>query len=179
LRQLFRSGAAPAAPALLAVLTVLAGCGSPGTDQVNCPTVEVLRGLDRYVQYRDGPGRDTADIAYTANIADVRSSCKIDQPGVTTDMRIAIVGERGPAGGKLESGEIVYFIAILDSKRNIINKRPFTERLQFNEQGQARLADDLEEFIPLPITKSARGDSIIVGFQLTPEQVDLNEVKPQ
>lgn len=169
-----RTGAILAAP-LLAV--VLSSCGVTA-DQRACPAVEVISSLNRQVQMREGGGRDQNDVAFVARIGDVRSRCTYSESNVTTDLAVTIVGQRGPAGARLPSAEVTYFVAVVDGERHIITKQNFSDRLVFNEKGQARITDDLQEKLPTNPLKSASDHSVVVGFQLTPEQINLNETQP-
>ena len=168
------TGAALASP-LLALL--LASCGVT-TDQRACPGVEVISSLNRQVQFRDAGGRDQNDVAFVARIGDVRSRCAAAESNVTTDLSITIVGQRGPAGARLPSAEITYFVAVIDGQRHIITEQRFSDRLVFDGTGQARITDDLQEKLPTNPIKSASDHGVIVGFQLTPDQVNLNETQP-
>jgi hypothetical protein len=169
----FRRGAALAAP-LLGM--ALASCGVT-TDQRACPAVEVISSLNRMVQFR-GAGHEQSDVAFVARIGDVRSRCTYQESNVTTDLSVSFVGNRGPAGAQLPSGEIHYFVAVIDAQRHIITKQTFSDRLVFDEKGQARIAVDLEEKLPTDPLKSASDHSVIIGFQLTADQVNLNETQP-
>jgi hypothetical protein len=174
LRGGVKAGAALAAP-LLGL--VLASCGVT-TDQRACPGVEVISSLNRLVQFRDAGGHDQNDVAFVARIGDVRSRCTYEESNVTTDLSITIVGNRGPAGARLPSAEITYFVAVIDGERHIITKKSFSDRLVFDDKGQARISDDLQEKLPTNPLKSASDHSVIVGFQLTADQITLNETQP-
>ena len=45
-------------------------------------------------------------------------------------------------------------------------------------RGEARISDDLQEKLPTNPIKSASDHSVIVGFQLTADQINLNETQP-
>jgi hypothetical protein len=172
-----------ASVALVAALAVLAGCSVFKKKETrSCPRVEIVEGLSRLVKFTDGPGRDPSDVLYAARIIDAPSNCRYDEAGVDVQMTVSIVGERGRAGAKLPGGDVTYFVAITDGQRNIIAKQDFTSRLAFSSKGVAQLDDELEQRIPLkklgapldPIP-SAQDHAIIVGFQLTAEEIDYNE----
>jgi hypothetical protein len=173
LRVDLRRGAALAAP-LLAV--ALVSCGVT-TDQRACPAVEVISSLNRMVQFR-GAERGQNEVSFVARIGDVRSRCTYEESNVTTDLSITFVGNRGPAGANLPSAEINYFVAVIDAQRHIITKQNFSDRLVFDNRGEARIADDLQEKLPTNPLKSASDHSVIVGFQLTADQINLNETQP-
>jgi hypothetical protein len=140
-----------------------------------CPKIEVVGDLSRLVQFAEGPGRDLSDVAYAARIRDVKSGCLYDKKGVTVEMTVSIVGDRAKAGARLKSAEVTYFVAITDASHAIIQKRNFTSSLVFAEGKPATVDDELREVIPLPALASAEDHTIIVGFQLTPEQIDFNQ----
>jgi hypothetical protein len=161
----------------IGLLCLLAAC-SGKKETRGCPKVEVVGDLSRLVQFSDGPGRDPSDILYAARVTDVKSGCLYDKRGVTVDMVVSLVAERGRAGAKLQGADIAYFVAITDATQAIVDKKVFTSRLDFSGD-VARLDDALDQIIPLSsITASADDHTIIVGFQLTPEQIDFNQ-KPR
>ena len=160
--------------AALAAVLVLAGCSAKKDDRA-CPKVEVVGELSRLVKFGDGPGRDPSDVLYVARITDVKSGCVYDKRGVTVDMIVSIVGERARAGAKLKNADIAYFVAITDGSQAIVGKKVFTSRLDLTED-QPRIDDELDQIIPLYSTAAtAANHTIIVGFQLTPEQIDYNQ----
>jgi hypothetical protein len=168
---------------LVAALALLTGCSVFKKKEVRtCPRVEIVEGLNRLIKFGDGPGRDPSDILYAARINDARSECHYDESGVNVDMTVSIVGERGRGGAKLPGGDVTYFVAITDAQRNIVAKQTFTSRLAFSSKGMAQLDDELEQRIPLkkigaPLdpVPSAQDHTIILGFQLTAEEIDYNE----
>jgi hypothetical protein len=189
--SLSRRRGAYTAAGLLAALALLAACSSKKEEARACPRIEIVDDLSRMVQFRDGPGRDPSDVLYAARITDAKSGCRYDNAGVTVEMTVSIRGERGRAGTKLQGGDVTYFVAIVDGVRNIIAKQPFTSRIAFNERGQGGIDDELTQRIPIkainvlnPVPKSldpkdqlptAADHTIILGFQLTPDQIDFNE----
>jgi hypothetical protein len=165
--------------AAIAVLGLLAGCGLlPDKRDKTCPKVEVVDALSKLVQFADGPGRDLSDVLYAARIEDVKSACAFDKSGVKVEMTVSIVGDRAQAGLKLKGSDITYFVAITDASQAIIAEKRFTVRLDFSDNKPARVDDVLEQSIPLTVTRSAKDHTIVVGFQLTPEQVDYNQKPP-
>jgi hypothetical protein len=165
--------------AAVAVLGLLAGCNLlPDKRDKTCPKVEVVDALSKLVQFADGPGRDLSDVLYAARIEDVKSACAFDKSGVRVEMTVSIVGDRAQAGQKLTGSDVTYFVAITDASQAIVAKKLFTSRLDFSEDKPARIDDVLDQTIPLTVLTSAKDHTIIVGFQLTPEQVNYNQKPP-
>jgi len=165
--------------AVTIALCALTACALfPDKRDKTCPKVEVIDDLSKFVQFGDGPGRDLSDILYAARIEDVKSACGFDKSGVKVEMTVSIVGDRAQAGSKLKGSDVTYFVAITDVTHAIIAKKLFTSRLDFQDNKPARIDDVLDQRIPLPILSSAKDHTIIVGFQLTPEQINFNQKPP-
>ncbi len=163
----------------MAALGLVAGCSLfPDKRDKTCPKVEVIDALSKLVQFADGPGRDLSDMLYAARIEDVKSACAFDKSGVRVEMTVSIVGDRAQAGAKLKGSDVTYFVAITDASQAIVAKKLFTSRLDFSDNKTARIDDVLDQRIPLTVLTSAAEHTIIVGFQLSPEQINFNQKPP-
>jgi len=159
-----------------ALLTLLPACSMfDKKDERACPRIEVVSDLSRLVKFQDGPGRDLSDIVLMARIDDVKSGCKYDKTGVTIALAVSLVGERGRAGAGAAKRDVTYFVAVTDRARQIIDKPLFTSQFEFSDKKAASINDEFELRIPLSPTASASDHTIILGFQLTPEEIDFNE----
>jgi|SRR4051794_13981707 hypothetical protein len=159
----------------LALVALLSGCSLfEKKDERACPRIEIVRDLSRLVKFRNGAGRDLNDVLYTARFDDVKTKCGYDKTGVSIDMTVSLVGERGRAGLTLPNVDVIYFVAITDRNQNIVAKRTFTSQFTFPEKGMAGIDDELTQRIPLEPTTPATDHTLILGFQLTPEEIDFN-----
>ena len=162
-------------PALLAaVLVLLSACNR--TPPV-CPRVTVLGDGASVTKFRDGTGRDLTDVTAQADIVDVAVECDYDRTGVDVAMQVAIAATRGPAD-RARVADFDYFVAVADAQRNILAKEVFRVRVQF-PQSQSRVGQ-VEEIAPrIPLKDRAQGGTyqIVVGFQLTPEELEWNRTR--
>ena len=61
-----------------------------------------------------------------------------------------------------------------------LTKEDFTLQVEFGpRQNQIRISDEISEHLPVRDPASARNYSIVVGLQLTPEQLELNRKRGQ
>jgi len=162
------------APALLAAL-VLGGCSSFGGDNVHktdlaCPKVGIVRDANSVTLFRPGPGRGPADVVARGLVADYSGNCTYDSTGVTVDVSLALVAERGPAlvGTQVP---LTYFVAVSTPDGTLVTKQEFATTVDFPASGPR---EDLQPHIPLPEKQDARGYQLLVGFQLSPDQLDYN-----
>jgi hypothetical protein len=166
---------AAALAAVGAIGLMLGGCSIFRTkDNRTCPVAGVLSDLDTVHEYRPGPGRDLTDLQFTAALGDVKGTCKYTAKGVDAEMTVVILGERGPALDR-DTVEVEYFVAVTGPDNRVLNKEVFRTTLSFaGGRNRTGSGEELVETIPLP--KGADGSlyRTEVGFQLTPEQVEIN-----
>ena len=150
--------------------------------QPPCPEVEVLPEVSMLTRFRDGPGRDIIDELYTGKIADIGMICEhdIDEDTLTGDlaMGIAVVvkAERGAANTDRRA-RFDYFVGITDVARKIINKKTFDLPVAFpGIFTRITVTDDpVEMQIALKKGRTGRDFRVVVGFQLSREDMKFNQ----
>lgn len=162
------------APALLASVLLIAAC-SREKPQAACPRGVIPANSASVTRFRDGPGRDLTDVVAEGEIVNILVQCKYDKRAVTVDLQIAIAGDRGPAD-RSRVAEFEYWIAIVDPQQNVVTKQPARVRFQFtdNRTRLGQVLNEFEPYIPLADLKQGPEYQVIVGFQLTPEELAWN-----
>jgi hypothetical protein len=166
--------------ALAAAVLALAACSS-GDEAVSaqCPRGGIAPDTNTVVLFRDGPGRDVTDVLMQAQVVDMRITCEYAQgrrarPGVTLDLQIAFAADRGPAERNRRAA-VPYFVAIVDGERNIVAKETFTAEFAWpDNRPRTGRVDQWEPVIPLKSNFDGPSYQILVGFQLTADQVEWN-----
>jgi hypothetical protein len=165
------------------LLLSLGGCGmfGPKEPPTPCPRVSILGDAGRAVQFRPGPGRDPTDVLLEIEIAGISSACEFGRrnESVSVTTNIAVAATRGPAAQGDTVGNVNYFIAVTDREQNILAKQVFDARIAIPPgQRRAGVADETVQRIPL--TTRRPGDiEILVGLQLTEEQLRQNRLNPR
>lgn len=160
------------------LLLGLAGCSArPGDSAIPaCPRIGILADASRIVVFRDGPGRDLSDVVYEAELAGVTGECVYDRrrTNVTVDMRLRIDGLRGPAD-RTRAADLTYFVAVLDKQSAVLARQEFRSRLEF-PLNIARIAtvEELEQKMVLAKDQPGSDFEILVGFKLSPDQLERN-----
>ena len=145
--------------------------------QFACPVVGVPRETAALTRFRDGPGRDLTDVVFDVGIQNAKVDCKYSSKGVTIALGVLFGAERGPAA-TARTATVPYFVAIIDPDRNILAKEVFTTTLTFPPNvSRAGVVDETEETIPLPKNKTAEGYGLVVGMQLTADEIEYNRNK--
>ncbi len=176
--------------AVLALAAAAAVAGPAGCSWFNsdppppCPRAFILSDGSSVTQFKDGPGRDLTDVQYEAQIAEIKSACKFaaDAKGkpnqiVGVQVNATLTALRGPAL-PAATVEVPFFVAVTDRQRMVLQKVTFNAKFVF-EQGKRRAAvlEETESLITIEEGRQSRDYQIVVGLQLTEDQLQYNRVK--
>ena len=167
--------------AALSLLASLAACGGGSLSDAfppACPRAAILSDAGSIIRYRpQAPpgGQDLTDMTLEGRIIGVSGKCERESRtklGVTISARMRLA--RGPAA-QGRTVEVPYFVAVTEGQR-ILDKQVATVRADFPRNAdQVRLSTD-ETHLTLPISREKSGSAydVLVGFQLTPEELARN-----
>ena len=180
----------PGVPLIVALAALaLAGCNTLGlTDETKdggttlypCPSVGVLEGTD-HVTFVTGAGTDLTDVVAKAEIGKVVSNCKynLDESTITVDIAFDGLAELGPAATS-RALTLQTYVAVTRRFNTFDKKQVYEVPVTF-EAGRRQMSfvKTVEGTI-LPYGGSADGRiyQILIGFQLTPEQLAYNRSAP-
>lgn len=171
-------------PALLLALTLLSSCAGSGLrdtfdSRVNsgaCPPAGSVYSASRIVKLEGGDVL-FPNIAYTGEIVDVRLFCRYaGTDPVRAEVEIDFAFGKGPRGEAMTE-DYVYWVAVTRRSGKVLNKERFTVRADFSD-GNVTGASELIQKITIPRvddTISAANFEVLVGFELTEEQLTFNK----
>ena len=158
-----------------AVTLSLGVAACSGAGPVPCPHAIIMPELQAVAKFRPGPGRQDSDVAYGSRLLAADTSCSADKKkgGITVATKLVVTAVR--INSDVRNGQLTYFVAVIDRKQAILNKRDFTIDLDFpRNQSRLEITEQLEEFIWLSGEANGADYGIVVGFELTPEELQYN-----
>lgn len=167
-----------AAAAAMALL--ISACSSKPKEEAKlppaCPVMGVLADAALLRIYREGSGRAPADIAYEVEFMRANLlECELKDGKMTSAIRYEAVARTGPAAAG-SSVKFPYFITVLGPDDKLISKAMHEHQAKFrSSQPVTRFAQEVKkiEIIP-PEGKDGEGYEILIGFQLSREQLESN-----
>jgi hypothetical protein len=158
------------------LLPSLSDCG-PARNQFApvCPRPAFLADAADLDRYRT-PGTGPRDLVLHARMVTVAGECKPgDKKGeIVTALTVGIELTRGPAMTGREA-DALYFVAVIDGS-TIVDKRVYTTHIAFppNVDRYNWQSDEVDITLPISPTKSGAAYTVLVGFQLTPDELAAN-----
>ncbi len=140
-----------------------------------CPEAFALYEASRLVEFKGAEAY--ANVGFTAEIEKVRSLCRyFDDKPINADLSLDIAFGRGPAASG-QTATYEYFVAVTRKDIEVIEKQVFPITVTFPQGiNIVEVTEDIGEIIIPRANENTSGANfeIIVGFELTPEQIAFN-----
>jgi hypothetical protein len=162
---------------------VLAACSSipltgKAPPEVVCPEILIVPDAGSLILFVPGGGSDLTDALLLGQVRNFSGNCITQERKnrLVLDMTARFVLEKGPAegGGPLA---FTYFVAIVRNDGTLLKKAVFETDVEFGEASLLTVVEEMEQIIPLADLSTAGQLSILIGFQLTPEQLQYNRLR--
>jgi len=172
--------------AFAAAVSLVAGCSSSKeVRSPTCPRVLVLADAATLTAFVPGRGTDVLDVDYEVEIADLLSGCKVDRsdkknpilPLAVAPIFVVGRGAANPDG----TATFAFFVSVVDRANEIVNKVDFPIALKFDgNRNRVVIREDdppVSVNIPLVGTADPFDYEVVVGMQLTQQQLDFNQAR--
>ncbi|MEM7042040.1 MAG: hypothetical protein AAF543_04435 [Pseudomonadota bacterium] len=158
-----RTGTPLVAPATALILaTGLSACANQAGETARdaCPPAQIAVPADRI-----GNNNADGELRFVAIMEQLVSDCRIEDDEVEVDIAFTLSVERGPAFND-QPVELVYFLATVDPKREIIDKQILDVELKLEpDQPLSALREEVTLRLPVSTEASGANYSLYLGFQ--------------
>lgn len=165
--------------ALLAVVT-LAGCAPQRIEDllVPCPALVLPADLADLSRYQPGAQPDLSTLIFDARVTAVEGTCRRGRRDQSVEATLALRFrlDRGPAAAG-RGFQLPWFLALLDSQTDaVVSRQSFNMPGQFsvNTTSANVTSQPVEISFPLGQGRRVQDFRVLVGFQLTEEELALN-----
>lgn len=146
----------------------------------NCPPVSVRPDLKQLVEFNDPEKPTDATKTSEVEIRSVQNTCRLENGGIVMQIDIALYGKTGPKARVKPSDKpsfaYPYFVAVTDETGNVVSKEIFAASLAYGaNQNDLNQTESVFQSMPIPDKAEGENFSVIVGLQLTPEQLAYNQ----
>lgn len=145
----------------------------------NCPETKVVDELAGFSEFTNVYTPSEDQLISRAHISSIEGSCTYDPRSMTVDVSLGFETASGPQApaNSLNNFSFPFFVAITDPHGNIAAKQVFTADISFNPgENYKSHKETLRQVIPLVDTDEGKDYKILVGFQLSPEQLGYNRM---
>ena len=167
---------APGVVGLLLALCGLSGCGGSDLPKFApaCPQTGILRDGADMTRFRAN-GTDLTDMVLDGRIVGLSGKCSLDDvTHLRTVVSVSMDLTRGPAALGRQA-DVTYFLSVSRGD-TILDKADYTFHVQFprNSDRVRLVGDQIELVLPVDPKTSGAAYNVLVGFQLSPDQLAFN-----
>ncbi|HUZ75554.1 MAG TPA: hypothetical protein VMU87_21425 [Stellaceae bacterium] len=168
-----RIRAAAAVAILGAIVSSCSDTTSQDITQMTCPRVIAAPGTDTIALFRPG-GHSAQDVMVRGKIYQASVHCETEKTGVAAHAELTFYAER--AGLQITDATLPYFVAVVDPTQKVLAQEGFHVHVDFlpGEPYRKLPAEKITIHLPVHSTAAASNYAVVVGFQLTPDQLAYN-----
>ena len=144
-----------------------------------CPAVEAVEELSSLSEFTDASNQTDYNLIAKIDIAKIQNSCSYDKNAVTIDLSMDFLGTLGPTGRASSGGKpffsYPFFVAVTSASGDILAKEIFAASMTYSPgQSTQTYTEKLRQIIPVESRDTGASYKVLVGFQLTPDQLAYN-----
>ncbi|HAU28540.1 MAG TPA: hypothetical protein DCW68_00295 [Rhodospirillaceae bacterium] len=165
----------------LSFALLLAACQSaPIPAPKACPRIAFVPDAETVFHYLPGRSGEDEALVSRAALANYGGQCSQTEDGkIDVEMFLAIAAQPGPAlAGKEEGYD--YFVAVLAPDGTPLAKKVFHRSILFEKNAKDNttwVEENLHQRIPLASCGDGGACQIVIGFQLTPDELTFNRTR--
>ncbi len=142
-----------------------------------CPRVDIVDELSSLSEFSEGSRE--GDLLTRVSINQVESACAYRGGAMVVDLRLSFTGALGPQARQQNSDKpffaYPFFVAVVDQDEEVLAKEVFAASMTYPPgQNQHVYIETLRQLIPADSLKDGPDFKILLGFQLTEDQLRYN-----
>ncbi len=144
-----------------------------------CPQATVRPDLTRLVEFYNPSKTDESSKLSEVTIVGVQNTCRVENDQLVMQIDLSLTGKIGPKA-KVKSSDKVsfaypYFVAVTDQTGIVVAKEIFAASMIYGpNETQGTQEESIFQTMPFPDSANGQSYNVIVGFQLSPEQLAYN-----
>lgn len=144
-----------------------------------CPQVEIVDDLSSLSDFTNPKEMSADSLISRVDLNSAESTCKLASTSAVVDLKVVFNGKLGPKARQKSSDKpffsYPFFIAVTAPSGKIMAKEIFSASLSYGaNQNTHAYFENLRQIIPISGKDNAKNYRILVGFQLSPDQLAYN-----
>ncbi len=144
-----------------------------------CPAIAVRPDLANIVDFYNPSNPDPATKVSEAKIIGVKNTCRVENDAMVMQIDLSLTGATGQKARVKPTDKpsfaYPYFIAVTDGTGTVLAKEIFAASLIYgSNQNESSQIETIFQNMPFPDASIGQVYNVVVGFQLTPDQLAYN-----
>lgn len=149
----------------------------------SCPGVSVRPDLRRLVEFYNADKPSDATKISEVTLTNVQNICRVEADKLVMQIDLTLDGKTGPKARMKPTDKpsfaYPYLVAVTDAQGNVLSKDIFAASIAYGaDQKDIKQTESIFQNMPFPDATIGQVYTVVVGFQLTPEQLAYNQAHP-
>ena len=161
--------------AFLGLALLVSACASFGDGSAGlCPVAAILDEPGQLVRFQTAASSGPGDMLFQTKMKKVSGVCDFDEKSIDLELGIVMEALRGPAN-KAGRAKFVYFVAILNRDKEVLNRVEFPMLAIFERQDtRVDFVEDVTVTIPRRKGDTPNDYLVYLGFEMTQAELAYN-----
>ena len=144
-----------------------------------CPQIEIVDDLSSISDFTNPKKQTKSHLISRVDLSSAESTCKLASKSAVVDLKLIFNGKLGTKGRANKNDKpffsYPFFVAVTSPSGKIMAKEIFAASLTYgtNETTHTYF-EKLRQIIPIKSKSNAKAYKILIGFQVTPDQLSYN-----
>ncbi len=144
-----------------------------------CPQVEIVDDLSSISDFTNPKKQNKKHLISRVDLSSAESTCKLASKSAIVDLKLIFNGKLGEKGRANKNDKpffsYPFFVAVTTPSGKIMAKEIFAASLTYpKNENTHTYFEKLRQIIPIKNKEEARMYKILIGFQVTPDQLCYN-----
>ena len=144
-----------------------------------CPQVEIVNDLSSISDFSSPKHQKKEYLISRVDLKSAESTCKLSSKTAIVDLKLLFNGKLGPKGRNKTSEKpffsYPFFVAVTTPSGKIMAKEIFAASITYTaKENEHTYFENLRQIIPIKNKNQANNYHILIGFQVTPDQLAYN-----
>ncbi|MFK7838767.1 MAG: hypothetical protein AB8B83_00415 [Bdellovibrionales bacterium] len=145
----------------------------------NCPKIEIVEELSRLNEFKPSQLPSTDNTTSSVKMSLANSTCQYNERSVTVDLKLELQSMLGPRAKRASNEKTFltypFFVAVTNSNGKILAKEIFAASVSYDAGESEKLYfETLRQIIPADTRTQGSNYNVLIGFQLSNDQLQFN-----
>lgn len=162
---------------------------------MRCPDTGLIQDAAIMTVFAEDGPKTHENVVMQGKLANYGGGCTFKNGMVEFVLELDVAAAQGPKGQTLKRGDFPYFVAVLGPQEEVLQRQSFSTTVPFDNVAPAAPVDAsrttavrpgksgvmIEQHhlrLPAESKDSLRDQKVVIGFELTPEQLAFNRDQP-
>lgn len=141
----------------------------------DCPRPVTLTDASYMPVFADGG----TDLSLEGKLGGITGTCAFEKGAAVMEIKVTFAARKSKPEVDINKMMLPYFIAIMSPGQEVLQRQGFSTKIGFDNNGYGASEEEHTLRIPVPSKEAAGGYNVVVGLELSPDQLAYNRKRKE